>query len=251
LSKVYKSSHVSVGAPKAIINVFKQEVKADTALAEVAEAIQDTEATDKEAEAIINDAKQLYLKIIEEANNEAQSILEATAAEAQSITASALENGYKEGYEKGYREGRLEAQSIIDEAEEIREYLDIRKEQLYKEAEEQVMQVVLDIARKVIGDELKQNDEVILALINQALQKCAFKKKLVLKVSAADYSFVSENKDRICMLVEGISDIDIVSDLSLSEGSCIVETPSGEINSSIDVQLKEIENMFFYLLRNE
>lgn len=251
MSKVYKSTHVTVGAPRPLINIFKHEAKANKDSAAIAEVPQEAPVPEKEAEAIIDDAKQLYLKIIEEANNEAQSILEAAAAEAQNITSSAMENGYKEGYERGYREGRQEAQSVIEEAAEIREFLDIRKEQLYKEAEEQVMQLVLDIARKVIGDELKQNDEIILSLINQGLQKCAFKKKLVLKVSADDYDFVSGNKERICMLVEGISDIDIVSDLSLSPGSCIIETPSGEINSSIDVQLKEIENMFFYLLRNE
>ena len=114
-----------------------------------------------------------------------------------------------------------------------------------------MLQLVLEISKKVIGDELKNSKEAILSLINQALQKCAFKKKLVLKISPHDSNFIIENKDRICMMAEGISDIEIVSDLTLSQGSCIVETPSGEINSSIDVQIKEIEKIFTYLLRNE
>jgi flagellar assembly protein FliH len=88
-------------------------------------------------------------------------------------------------------------------------------------------------------------------LINQALQKYAFRKKLILKVSPQDQGFVLENKDRVCKLVEGISDIEIEADMSLEAGSCIVETPSGEINSSIDVQMREIEKIFTDMLGNE
>ena len=145
----------------------------------------------------------------------------------------------------------LEAQSIIDEASEIKAFIDKRRESLYKEAEEQIVNLVLSISKKVLGQELSQNRETLLSLVNQALQKCAFKNKLVLKISPLDYDFIKENKYRICKMVEGISDIDIVSDLSLPQGSCIIETPSGEINSSIEVQYNEIKKIFTYLLRNE
>lgn len=251
MSKVYKSSHVSIGTPKPIINIFKQEVRASEGAELIPEEIAGSRNLEDAANSIIEDAKQMYLKIIEEANAEAQSILENANTDAQNITSSALENGYREGFEKGYMEGRKEAQTVINEASELREFLDKRRDDLFNEAEEQVVQLVLDLAKKVIGDEITQNREAILNLVNQALQKCAFKKKLVLKTSPQDFEFILDNKDRICMMVEGISDIDIVSDLSLSQGSCIIETPSGEINSSIDVQIKEVEKIFAYLLRNE
>ncbi|MHB1392429.1 MAG: FliH/SctL family protein [Clostridia bacterium] len=251
MSKIYKSSHISIGTPKSIINIFKSDSKPNPR----AEAIIDESANDDYSEevanSIIEEAKQMYLKIIEEANSEAQSIVSAADVEAQNLKSAAIENGYREGYDSGNFEGRREAQTVIDEAAELREFLDNRRENFYKEVEEQVLQLVLELAKKVIGDELTQNNEAILSLVNQALQKCAFKKNLILKISPQDSDFIIENKNRICMMVEGISDIDIVSDLSLTQGSCIIETPSGEINSSIDVQIKEIEKIFTYLLRNE
>jgi flagellar assembly protein FliH len=240
-----------MGTPKSIINIFKSDVKPNAEAEEIIEEIGSEDDLIEDANSIIKDAKQMYLKLIEEANSEAQSILETADAEAQNLKSAASEDGYKEGYDSGYVEGRNEAQTVIDEAVELREFLDIRKEEFYKEAEEQVVKLVLELARKVIGDELKQNNEAILSLVNQGLQKCAFKKKLILKISPQDSDFVLKNKDRICMMVEGISDIDIVTDLSLSQGSCIIETPSGEINSGIDVQIAEIEKIFYYLLRNE
>lgn len=251
MSKVYKSGYVSIGSPKPIINEFKTEKKPAEEEVSQAEEAENSPDIEEMANSIIDDAKQMYLKVIQEANEEAKAVMEAAESEAQKLKSASSEEGYRSGYEAGYIEGRKEAQSVIDEAAEIREFLDNRKESIYKEAEEQVVQLVLEISKKVIGDEITQNKEAILSLINLALQKCAFKKKLVLKISPQDLDFIIENKERICMMAEGISDIDIVSDLSLAEGSCIIETPSGEINSSIDVQITEIEKIFNYLLRNE
>lgn len=251
MSKIYKSTHVSMGAPKSVVNIFKTEVKPNSDEVVLVYDTSNEEGITETANSIIEDAKQMYLKIIEEANSEAQSIAAAAAMEARELKSAASENGYKEGYETGYVEGRMEAQSIINDAAEIRDFLDTRKEDLYMQAEEQVVQLILELSKKVIGEELTQNKESLLSLVNQALQKCAFKKKLILRISPQDSAFIIENKDRICMMVEGISDIDIVPDLSLNQGSCIIETPSGEINSGIDVQIKEIERIFNYLLRYE
>jgi flagellar assembly protein FliH len=238
-----------VGLPKPIVNIFHNESKAKE---EVAAAKEEDHSPSKaeEAASIIEDAKQMYLGIIEEANSEAHKIVETAESVAQSLLSASKEKGQKEGFDAGYLEGKSEAQAIINEASEIRIFLDRRKESLYREAEEQILPLVMDISKKVIGEELSQNKDAILSLVRQALQKCAFKNKLVLKISPADFDFINDNKDRICMMAEGISDIDIVSDLSLPNGSCIIETPSGEVNSSVDVQIEEVEKIFNYLLRN-
>lgn len=248
MSKVYKSEQVSIGTPKPIANAFRGAASHEDNEASVEAGRMEIEAA---ANNIIEDAKEMYLRIIEEANSEARSIVKSAEEEAIRLLAEARENGYKEGHEAGYLDGRKEAGAMLEEASGIREFLDGRKCDIYREAEAEILQLVLDISKKVIGDEVTQDKEAILSLVNQALQKCAFKKQLALRVSSRDYDFILENKERICTLVEGISDIEIVSDLSLSSGSCIVETPSGEINSSIDIQIKEIEKIFTYLLGNE
>lgn len=251
MSRIYKSRNVSIGIPKRIVNVFRNETKKTEEEIIINDDGSNLVYEEEYANSIIEDAKQMYLKIIEEANAEAHKIKETAETEAMNIISASKENGYKEGYESGYFEGKNEAQSIIDEASEIRLFLDERRETLYKETEEQILCLIMEISKKVIGQELSQNKEALLTLINQGLQKCAFKSKLTLKISPFDYDIVKENKYRICKMVEGISDIDIVEDLSLSKGSCIIETPSGEINSSMDVQIEEIEKIFNYIYREK
>jgi len=251
LSKIYKSNYVSIGTPKPIVNIFGNKAEKGAE----AEAVTKDEISccdeGEAANSIIEDAKQMYMKIIEEANSEAQEIMRAAELEAQKLISDSEEEGYTKGYESGFLKGKEKAQSIIDDAFAIKEFIDKRKESLYKDTEYELLKLVLSIAKKVIGSELEQNKEAILSLVNQALKKCAFKKKLVLKISPHDSEYIIENKNRICMMVEGVSDIEIVPDLSLTKGSCIVETPSGEINSSIDVQINEIEKIFTYLYKTQ
>lgn len=210
--------------------------------------VEDLEDT---ANNIIDDAKDMYLRIIEEANSEAQRILENAQQQREAIYAASSEQGYNEGYNEGFNSGMSQANTIIQQATELKELLDHRRNQMYREAETELMEMTLDIARKVIGEELNQNPEVIISLIKQALAKCAFKEKLVIRVSEYDYDYVNTNKDKIIMLTEGINDLEVCSDKALPKGSCIVETSSGEINSGIHVQFNEIQKAFEYLIRNE
>lgn len=248
MSRIFKSNYIKIGTPKAIKSNVSIPVKQEIAIAsETSLGFNDEE----QANNIIEDAKELYLKIIEEANFEAKRIIDAAHAEKEAIQAAAGDNGYKEGFDTGYTEGLNQAQNIIMKAEEIKQQLDDRNSCIYKAAENEIIELVLEISKKVIGQELTQNNEVMMSLIKQAINKCTFKDKLTIRVSDDDFNYVNDNKERIMMLTEGINDIEIYCDKALTKGSCIVETPSGEINAGIDIQMKEITNAFEYLLRNE
>ncbi len=250
LSKVFKSNYVQVGTPKPLDTAHQPSLKVKPGEMPAGGTTQ-LNNPEEMAQNIIEDAKQMYLRIIEEANSEAEKITRQANADAEQLLYATREAAYKEGFEAGFGEGYKEAGAIIEEAADIRTFIDQRKSVLYKEVEEDVISLVLEISGKVIGEELKQNKDLIFSLIRQALSKCAFKNKLILRVSQADFNHVSQNRDRISRMVEGISEIEVVADLSLNEGGCIIETPSGEINSGTETQMTELEKIFLYMLRNE
>lgn len=251
LSRVLKADYVNVGSPKTIENkiIILENIKKTDKLSVDAQHLQ--KDAHVKADALINDAKQMYLRILDEANSEATQILDVAYVEIEKIKQTEMKNGYKEGYEKGYIDGKNETESLLQDASRIKDFLDHRKEVILKEIEENVIDLILDISKKVLGEELTQNKEAIFLLIQQALNKCAFKNKLIIRVSTLDFDNVNVNKDKLEAMVEGVSDIEVYEDKSLTQGSCVIETPSGEVNSSIDVQVKELEKIFQYTLRNE
>lgn len=249
MSRIFKSNYVKIGTPK--------QVKSNTPLPvirieepAITEEMKKQSAEEK-AQAIIDDAKQMYLRIIEEANSEAHKLLEEAKQQVESIQSEAANQGYNDGYNAGYSNGLNQAECIIQESMDIKCDLDHRRNAMYTEAESEIMELVLDIAQKVIGQELVLNQDVIFSLIQQALQKCAFKDKLTIRVSSDDFDYTNSIRDRIVALTEGINELEVLCDRALSKGSCIVETDSGEINAGIQVQMKEVQKAFEYMMRNE
>lgn len=248
MSRIFKSNYVKIGIPKHIKSNAPVMKKIEMPKTKVGSQIVDLE---EEATNIIEDAKKMYLRIIEEANLEAGKILQTANQEREEIHLNSAEQGNVEGYNLGLTQGLNQAEEIIQQAAELKLHLDERSNRIYKEAEIEIMEMVMEISRKVIGEELKQNPDILISLIKKALDKCAYKEKLSIRVSEQDYNYVVNNKDRIVMLSEGINDLEILCDKALKKGSCIVETQSGEVNSGITVQLNEIEKAFEYLMRNE
>lgn len=233
--------------PKPLINTVEkmkpQIVKND-------EDIDNSNDSD-EYERIIKEAREMYANIIDEANEEAKRIIEEKHAELEKIKKIELDEAYKKGFNKGYEDAKAKTSEIIKEAQNIKKFLEDRKDSIYREAEEEIIELILDSVKKIIGDELQQNKDIIISQIKIALEKCTYRDKVTIKVSSEDYPNVLVKKNIIESLVEGMSELEIIEDKFLKKGDCIVDTPSGEVNSSIKLQLEQLEKAFYFALRNE
>ena len=269
MSRIYKSSYVKINEPRKLENIFpahfpsvektKAEDSADDELFDSSEG-DDSEEIDgaeektlnlseaeEEATRVIEEAKELYKNIVSEANREAQEMTEQANDEAKAVT----ERAYTEGYNRGIQDAKERIGSLVDEAQGIRDFMEARREGQMREIEVDTINLIMDISRKVIGCELEQNEKAVISLVKSALSKSAFTEKASLRVSPEDFAIVDSNRINILRSVEGLSALEVVEDEAIPKGSCIVDTPSGEINASIDVQLKELEKIFDFVLKND
>lgn len=191
-----------------------------------------------EADMIIQEAKYEALRIVEDADK--------SAKESYSIM---TEEARVKGYEDGFNEVKKQYEDLLTEAEYIREHARIEYNDVLASIESDAVNIILDIAKKVIGNELSTNKENILFLIRQAFEKCANKENIILKVSPDDFEYICENKESLLSMVEGIGELDIKKESSLKSGGCIVETPLGSIDASLQTKLKKIEESFRELIK--
>ncbi len=270
MSRIYKSNNIKINEPRKLENIFpanfkhipkpiikNKEMQSDSDDSLGIDSFDENVQTDEdliepseaetEAERIIEEAKDLYKNIVSEANKEASEMRESAYAEVDNLNKKA----YQEGYDKGLREAEKKIGELVDEAQSIRDFLDNRRTKQMREIESSVINLIIDIGRKVIGQELDQTPEAILSIVKNALSKGSFIEKATLRVSEEDYEIVNENKIMILRSVEGLSELTVVSDIALVKGSCIIDTPSGEINACVDVQLKELEKIFDFVLKRE
>ncbi|MEN2776569.1 FliH/SctL family protein [Acetivibrio clariflavus] len=255
-SKIFKSNEISLGEPvqikiptsfPAIKMAYKLDAKSESDVYEK-KALKLEKGNSKDLDELIQGANIESEKIIKAAEIKAQKIIEAAEKQVseriKAIEEEARQKGFEQGYEQGYEEAKKMYEDLIFEAERIKEEANMEYNRIMSEIEADAMELVMDIARKVIGEEISVNKEHLLHLVREALGKSSNRENIVLKVSAQDYDYVVDNKEKLLSMVEGVGNLDIKRDPALKIGDCLVETPYGSIDAGVETKLAKIEDAF-------
>ncbi len=254
-NKIYKNYQINLGLPFQVnqslnfktINLVDDDIKEDD---DKEFYIEPQEVTEKR-EQILEAAREEAEMIIKEANFEAERIVNEIQNEVLENANAVLEEARQKGFEEGYNEVKKQYEDLLEEAEFIKEHARVEYKDVLESIESDAVNIVLDIARKVLGMEVSTNKEVVLGLVKQALEKCSSKENVVLKVCSEDFDYICANKDIIMGMVEGIGELDIKKDTSLRAGGCTVETAYGTIDAGMQTKFKKIESAFRDVIFNK
>lgn len=247
-NKIFKNNQINVGIPFQIkFPVTYQPPVRNINLA--TDFVQDEEEEKEQinyealGEEIINKAKAEADMIIKESLLEAKEIIKNASVDADELKKQVYDDSREEGYNEGINRAAQEYEKLLEEARDIKTQAGVEYKQVLDSLEEDTVNTILDIAKKVISKELecKQN---ILLLVKEAFEKCSKDRKAVLKLSDADFDYVNQNKNELYSMLERSEETEIKKDLSLKEGGCVIETPYGSIDASAATKLEKIENDF-------
>ena len=172
--------------------------------------------------------------------DQAKEIINRAREEAQRITQeskSGFEKSQREGEElrkKGYEEGTAEGKSqFVQKMVEA----ETAQEKVLKEAESQIIQMVMEIARKVISRELAQG--AVVDVVKKAISESVGKKILV-RLNPADHTLVRQQQKSLLEELDLTQAISIREDESIDPGGCVVETELGTVDARLETQLMAI-----------
>lgn len=238
-NNVYKKYQVNMGNPYPVKQRKITPIKVD----------RDPGATvrDKEEE-IIENAKRQAEEIIQKATQEANDLL--TQAEEKIIAhmMGVEQKAKEEGYRNGEKLAREHYQNLIQEAEDLKRSSEEMVRNTVMNLEYEIVETILEISRKVIGMELYHNTDIIVGLIRKALLDSSLSEDIMITVSPDDYEVALENKEKLIEGLNNVRNVTIKKDSALEKGSCIVETGFGSVDSSVDTQLKAVEDTFREIL---
>lgn len=197
--------------------------------------------TDAAAE-IKADAEREAEKILSNAKAEADMILADVQAQRDTMEAEARQSGYKDGHEEGYKDGKAEADRLVERMHKILEAVMQRREEILRDTETQIVELVILMSRKVIKIISENQKNVIMANVLAALKKVRTRGDVTLRVNIEDVKLTSEHTDEFIKHVENVQGITVLEDSSVEKGGCIVETDFGAIDARISSQLTELEN---------
>lgn len=257
-NRVFKRDQVNLGTPFRLnIPIYYNDNNPEEKFrfSEVDRVFNSPDDLKNTSEKILENARKQAASIINDAQYEASAIIDDAVEEskkkAAKIEEEARKKGYKKGYQDGLKEGRSLYRSLMKELQEERECAREEYKKIISNIESDAVHLVLEISKKVIGEEIASKKELILGLIRQGFEKCINKDNLVLRVSPEDYQVAIENKAALSALVPGIGDLEIKSDPSLPFASCIIETPHGIVDAGLETRFLRIQELFRKILAVE
>lgn len=195
-----------------------------------------------QAQIIKSDAEQAASKIIEDAKLDAERIIQEANVEKENIKATAHQDGYKEGHEQGFMEGQNEVNRLVERVHKIVESVMVRREEILCETEQQIVELVLLMTRKVVKIISENQKTVVLSNVLAALKKIRTRGNITLRVNTEDLKLTTAHVDEFIKRIENVNGISVIEDSSVDRGGCIVETDFGAIDARISSQLAELES---------
>jgi len=181
-------------------------------------------------------------EIVSEAELRAKEILMEAEGKVAEIESQARDRGYDDGRNKGYDEGKEEVSRLINSLNRIISATIERRNEIIKNVEQQLIMIVLLIARKVIKTISEHQKGVVMQNIREALSKVRGRTDVVIRVNIEDLELTTEHKEEFLKLMEDIKNVSILEDSTVDRGGCIIETDFGNIDARMASQFQEIED---------
>lgn len=196
-------------------------------------------------------------ELLEAARQEIEQMKASAAQEIESLKEQAFREAQKAGYDDGFAQGHGEAlkeaekaeekaQAAIRETEALRDELSREYEQKMQELEPMMIDELSDIYDHVFEAGLKEQGEIIFHLLDTTLHGIDSGKEFIVRVSQADYDYISARKDELLTELPGVR-MDLVADVMMRRGEGMIETGGGLFDCSIDVELQELKRRIHML----
>ncbi len=152
-----------------------------------------------------------------------------------------LEEAYAKGLNDGLEQARLQfgesAQALADAATQLSRL----REGLARNSSQDMLRLVMVIAEQVIRREAQASADVVLKIIEHALQASVRADQYRVRVNPDDLEKVVENKPLFLASISGLKNLSVEADPAVSRGGCLVESELGEVDATIETQLAAIQ----------
>lgn len=152
------------------------------------------------------------------------------------------EEYFNKGIEEGIQRVHEDYASSIKTLQTICEELNAIRETILHNSAEEMRNLVLVIAEKIIRHSLSEQQQTILSTVNEALQKAIKTDEFVISVHPDDLETISTRSSEFIKSVNGLEKVIVKSDPSIEQGGCFIESSNCTIDATISNQLSIISD---------
>lgn len=194
--------------------------------------------------------------ILNKAREEAEELLaqarERALAEQEEIRAGARDEGYRDGYAQGtakamsdaVRDREATAARLEKEVQAFLEKASLAREEMILQSRDELVELCLAIAEKVVRVSLKSSSEVIVRMIQTATERMKRQEWVHIYISGCDVRQLSKISPALTTTLGALSQhIKIIPMGDGEDGTCIVETPEEIVDASVSTQMSNVRDV--------
>ena len=172
-------------------------------------------------------------RILIKAKNESKKIIK----NAQIASENIMRSREQEGYAKGIEKANAEYLKAVKELENWKKNLEAEHEKKIRVIEEQILDLSLILARKIIDIEIDKNDAAVLSALQSVMSKVQAEHNITVEMSA-------DNVRKIDSLVPHHK-YKLKENNEFSNSDIILNSESGIIDASFDVQFENLKKSLY------
>ncbi len=191
-------------------------------------------------------------KVLEDANNQAEEILKQAKMKAIEIQKEAFSQGQNEGYydgsNKAYEENKLRLEEgtmkFLLHLKDLTESYAKEKNKLISQNIDEMRDLSIAIAEKVIQVSLKSSGDIVKRMIISATEKMRYKEWAKIYIARSEASMIIEGSTDLLRTLSHLSEyVKFVVMEDAPAGTCIIELPDQVIDVSTGTQIENIKGV--------
>jgi len=155
-----------------------------------------------------------------------------------------LQRYQEESYQRGLQDGKsLAERGLLNVFKGLRtaaEDLQNLREKVLRDSEDDLLDLTMAVARKVVGREVMQDRQVVIRLIRTVIQNLNERDELLIRVHPDDHTLLVTSQNEALKSELGAVKFILKPDPTIEIGSCQVETEWGTVDAGFEAQMEEI-----------
>ena len=162
-------------------------------------------------------------------------------AQLSEIERDAFAKGYEQGERAGAEAGGRRAEAMLRRMASTLEELALVRQQMIQQAERQMVQIALTIAKRILHREVTLDPDLTVAMARVALDRLGEQSGATIRLHPENYAAAVGGAQG-----EWSSEqVKVISDDNVSRGGCRIESSFGFVEAGVEAQFDEIEKAVF------
>ena len=151
------------------------------------------------------------------------------------------EDVYKKGYEEAYQKLTKEGQERLSRIDTLLNEMEHAKEEIFQSNEKFIIEMINQIAQKVILRELETDQDYLLRLSKDIIEKIGVRENVLIRINPKDVESIELLRAGLVEKLGEFKNLQVETSEKVKLGGCLIDTEWNAIDARIKTQLEKIE----------